>query len=133
MELVLGIILLVAAVFLVVAVLLQEGKSNNLSGTIAGGSETFLGKSKSRTLDKKLSRLTTVVAIVFVVIVVGVYVTQNETDYDALFQEYLESLAADTDAEDVSDSDTAEDTSDTDAPDDTDAANDTSEDTDAAE
>ena len=35
LELVLGIILLIGALFLVVAVLMQHGKSKNLSGTIA--------------------------------------------------------------------------------------------------
>ena len=40
MELPLGIALLVMAVFLVIAVLLQSGKDNGLSGSIAGGSDT---------------------------------------------------------------------------------------------
>ena len=64
-QIVIGIILLVFAVFLIVAVLMQQGKSHNLSGTIAGGAETFFGKSKAQTINKKLSVLTTVVAIVF--------------------------------------------------------------------
>ena len=37
LEIVCGIIMIVAAVFLVVAVLLQDGKSYGLSGAIAGG------------------------------------------------------------------------------------------------
>ena len=77
MEIALGIILIVASVFLIVAVLMQNGKSHNLSGVIAGGAETFFGKSKGDTLDKKLSKLTTVVAIVFVLIVVVVYLMQD--------------------------------------------------------
>lgn len=76
MEIFLGILLLLAAVFLVVAVLMQHGKAKNLSGTIAGGAETFFGKNKAKAADKKLSRLTTIVAIVFVVIVIIVYVMQ---------------------------------------------------------
>lgn len=71
-----GIILLVAAVFLVVAVLMQSGKSHNLSGSIAGGAETFFGKTKGKSIDKLLSKLTTVVAIVFVLLVIVVYVIQ---------------------------------------------------------
>lgn len=74
---VIGIILIVAAIFLVVAVLMQHGKSHNLSGTIAGASETFFGKSKSSTLDRKLQVLTTVVAIVFVVLVLAAYLIQD--------------------------------------------------------
>ena len=72
-----GIILIVAAVFLTIAVLMQHGKSHNLSGTIAGASETFFGKSKASTIDKKLSVLTTVVAIVFVVLVLVAYLVQD--------------------------------------------------------
>lgn len=87
--LIIGIILLVFAVFLVVAVLMQQGKSHNLSGAIAGGAETFFGKSKGQTINKKLSLLTTVVAIVFVLIVCTVYVIQPSSeslsDYDSFW------------------------------------------------
>ena len=79
-QIVIGIILLVFAVFLIVAVLMQQGKSHNLSGTIAGGAETFFGKSKAQTINKKLSVLTTVVAIVFVLLVSPVYVMQDTGD-----------------------------------------------------
>lgn len=81
---VLGIILIAAAVFLIIAVLMQQGKSHNLSGTIAGGAETFFGKSKAQTMNKKLSVLTSAVAVVFVLIVVGFYVTQTPSDYSSL-------------------------------------------------
>ena len=77
MEYVLGSILILCALFLIGAVLMQSGKSHNLSGTIAGGAETFFGKTKASTIDKKLSRATTIVSIVFVVLVLGFYVAQN--------------------------------------------------------
>ena len=48
---VLCVLLLISAAFLTVAILLQHGKSHNLSGTIAGASETFFGKSKGSTVD----------------------------------------------------------------------------------
>lgn len=91
MEVVLGIILLVSAVFLVIAVLMQSGKSHNLSGTIAGGAETFFGKTKGKTLDKMLEKLTTVVSVFFVLTVVVMYVMQPETaiDYDEWFDDYM--------------------------------------------
>lgn len=76
MQLAIGIILIVFAVFLVVAVLMQDGKSHNLSGAIAGGSETFFGKSKAASINKKLSVLTTVVAIVFALLVLVSYLMQ---------------------------------------------------------
>ena len=70
---VLGILLIIFSLFLIVAVLLQQGKNHNLSGTIAGGAETFFGKSKAQTMNKKLSILTTVAAVIFVVMVIVVY------------------------------------------------------------
>ena len=76
MQIAIGIILIVASLFLIVAVLMQQGKSRNLSGAIAGGSETFYGKSKGASSDRKLAILTTVVAIVFVVLVLVSYLIQ---------------------------------------------------------
>ncbi len=74
MELVFGIALLVMAVFLIVAVLLQSGKSEGLSGTIAGGADTFFGKSGNNSKEKLLSKITTVVAILFVAVVIAMYI-----------------------------------------------------------
>ncbi|MBO7293068.1 MAG: preprotein translocase subunit SecG [Clostridia bacterium] len=71
-------LLLLTGLFVVVAVLLQQGKSKGgLSGTIVGGAETFYGKDKSMQRDKLLSRLTTIASIVFVVLVLVVYVCQD--------------------------------------------------------
>ena len=84
MQIAIGIILIIAAIFLIVAVLMQHGKSHNLSGTIAGGAETFFGKTKGSTLDKKLSKLTTVVAIIFCILVLVSYLIQDTTDFSSL-------------------------------------------------
>ena len=46
MEIALGIAVIVLSVILVVAVLMQSGKDTRLSGTIAGGAETFFGKTE---------------------------------------------------------------------------------------
>lgn len=86
MQIAIGIVLIIAAVFLVVSVLMQSGKSHNLSGTIAGGAETFFGKTKGSTIDKKLSKLTTIVAIVFVVLVLISYLMQDTVDLNDLQQ-----------------------------------------------
>lgn len=102
MEIAIGIVLIIAAIFLVAAVLMQSGKSHNLSGAIAGGAETFFGKTKGSTLDKKLSKLTTIVAIVFVVLVLVSYLIQdtdnqvanyapNTSDLENLISEAIES------------------------------------------
>ena len=73
-EIILGIVLLLMAIFLVVAILMQSGKDKRLSGTIAGGAETFFGKSKASTMDKILSKVTTIVAIIFAVLVLVMYI-----------------------------------------------------------
>lgn len=73
LEYVFGGLLIAAALFLIVAVLMQSGKNHKLPGTIAGGAETFFGKAKANTIDKKLSTLTTVIAIVFAVLVIVSY------------------------------------------------------------
>ena len=77
-SLVFQILLLVFGVFLVVAVLMQHGKSYGLSGTIAGGAETFFGKEKGGLIDKILARATTIIGILFVLIVLAVYVFQED-------------------------------------------------------
>jgi len=76
-EIVIGIILLVFAVFLIAAILLQSSKSHKLPGTIAGGAETFFGKTKGGKLDHILGIATTVVAIIFCILVIVMYVIQD--------------------------------------------------------
>lgn len=68
MTLVITIIQLITCVFLILTVLFQSGKNAGLSGAIGGGSDTFLSKNKSKTLDARLARATKWVAIVFVVL-----------------------------------------------------------------
>ena len=82
MEIAFGIVLIIASIFLIIAVLMQSGKSKKLSGTIAGGAETFFGKTKGKAIDKLLSKLTTIIAVCFVVLVVVVYVTQDKPNLD---------------------------------------------------
>lgn len=74
MEIALGIVICVLAIVLVACVLCQSGKDKRLSGAIAGGSESFFGTSKSKTKDKMLSRITTILSFVFVVLVVIMYI-----------------------------------------------------------
>lgn len=89
-QIVVGIILLIAAVFLVIAVLMQSGKAHNLSGTIAGGAETFFGKTKAKTWDKVLNKVTTIVAVCFALLVIVVYVIQpnTATNPDDVFDDF---------------------------------------------
>lgn len=73
-EYIFGGLLLVMALFLVVAVLFQSGKDKRLSGSIAGGAETFFGKAKGSSMDKMLSKLTTIVSIIFMIVVIAMYI-----------------------------------------------------------
>lgn len=67
-EIVLGVVLLITSIALVAMVLLQEGRQQGLSGAIAGGAETFLGKSKSKTIEQKLVKITKILAVIFFVL-----------------------------------------------------------------
>ncbi|MFC7439912.1 preprotein translocase subunit SecG [Laceyella putida] len=76
MELASKIVLAVISLILIVAVLLQSGKSAGLSGTIAGGAEHMMGKAKARGFDAFLGKATAVLAFLFMVmaLVVGYFV-----------------------------------------------------------
>mgnify|MGYP002539267311 FL=1 len=65
---VLIVVQIIISLVLTAVVLMQSGKEAGLSGSIAGGAETFFGKNKARTMDGMLSRLTTVLAILFIVV-----------------------------------------------------------------
>lgn len=98
---ILCILLLIMAVFLTVAVLMQHGKNHNLSGTIAGGAETFFGKTKGRSVDAMLSKITTIVAIIFVILVIIVYIIQpNDYNNEELNNQYADDNAVDGDVND---------------------------------
>ena len=57
----------IVSVSLILIVILQSGRSADISGEIAGGAETFFGKNKARTLNGMLGRWTTYAAIIFVI------------------------------------------------------------------
>ena len=59
----------VVSVLLTVVVLLQSGKESGLSGVISGGNtDTYLGKSKAGTLDKKLASWTKWIALLWILL-----------------------------------------------------------------
>lgn len=70
-EIALGVVLIITSIALIAIVLLQEGRSAGLSGAIAGGAETFLGKNKSKTIEQKLVKITKVLASAFFVLSLG--------------------------------------------------------------
>lgn len=73
LEIVLGIILMVISVALVLVVLLQTGKDKNLSGAIAGGSDSFYSKGRTNTVDRILNKITVALCIIFMVLVLVMY------------------------------------------------------------
>lgn len=94
-EYILLVILLLSAIFIVTAVTIQKSSDEGLSGTIAGGSDTFYGKDKSAQTGRLLRKWTMIVGIVFAIAVVVVYVMQpdfeksfNNLDYWQQVSEY---------------------------------------------
>ena len=80
LEYILLSILLVCALVIVAAVTIQKS-NEGLSGTIAGGSETYYGKDKSAQTGKKLFKITLIAVIVFAVAVLAVYILQPDYGY----------------------------------------------------
>ena len=56
---------IIVSVLLVVAISLQESKSDGLSGVIGGGAEQLFGKKKSRGYDAILHKITLVCLILY--------------------------------------------------------------------
>ena len=71
---VLTIIYLIVCLALIVIVLLQSGRSASL-GTIAGGAQTLFGKKKG--LDEKLGRVTTYLAIAFMIFTIALTILHS--------------------------------------------------------
>lgn len=65
MHLFLMVILLIASVILILSVLLQESKSDGVSGAIAGGAEQLFGKKKSSGYEDMLSKITVVSSVIY--------------------------------------------------------------------
>ncbi len=66
-QIIVSIFHIIFSLSIIIIVLLQSGKSAGLSGSIAGGAETFFGKNKGRTLDALLSKYTAFAAIAFLI------------------------------------------------------------------
>jgi preprotein translocase subunit SecG len=54
----------ILSIALIVVVVMQSGKSAGLSGSIAGGAESFFG-GKARGIDAILAKATIIIAIIF--------------------------------------------------------------------
>ena len=67
-EIILIVLEVIASLALILIVLFQSGKEAGLSGALAGGSDTYLSKNKSASLDKKLASATKWVALVWILL-----------------------------------------------------------------
>ena len=61
------IVISIISVILIIAIVLQQGKSAGLSSSLAGSSETYWSKNKSNSKEGKLERITIIAGIVFFV------------------------------------------------------------------
>lgn len=69
LRIILTVVYILICVALVVLVLMQEGKSAGL-GAIRGAAETYWGKNKGRSMEGKLVRITTGLAVGFMLIAI---------------------------------------------------------------
>lgn len=69
LRIVLTIIYIIICVALVILVLMQEGKTAGL-GAVSGAAETYWGKNKGRSMEGKLVKITTGLAVGFILIAV---------------------------------------------------------------
>jgi len=83
LNIVLAILLFVSAIFLIIAVLMQSGKDKGTGVITGGSSETYFGRNKNKSKEKKLALITTIVAIIFVILAILVYILQDPPEeYD---------------------------------------------------
>ena len=68
-EIIIGVVVLLLSLIVVGVILLQQGHRAGINGAISGAADTFLSKTKARTADAKLSRMTKYIAIGFFVLI----------------------------------------------------------------
>ena len=64
-----AVLVALASIAMILIVLVQSGKKAGLSGAIAGGSDSYMSKSKSGDLDQVLANATKWVALVWIALV----------------------------------------------------------------
>lgn len=67
LKMILTIVFILVSVVLTVVVLMQQGKNAGL-GAIAGGSETYWGKNKGRSMEGMLEKITKILIAVFIIL-----------------------------------------------------------------
>ena len=67
-EIILVVLEVIASLALILIVLFQSGKEAGLSGALAGNTDTYMGKNKTASFDKKLAAATKWVALVWILL-----------------------------------------------------------------
>ncbi len=103
-----GIVLIIAAVFLIIAVLFQSGKEKGMSGAIGGASssDTYYGKNKANDRDYILNKLTIIVSIVFAVLVIISFVIQDDGLIKTSYNDFVNGMKDQTTTEVTTDGNT---------------------------
>lgn len=70
-QILLACMTILTSILIVVLVLLQESKSQGLSGVISGGGDNMFGKSKGRSFEDKLVKYTKAATAVFFALTLG--------------------------------------------------------------
>lgn len=73
LTIIIGVLTVIVAIVLVILVISQEGNSQGLGRSIQGGSDTFFGSGQSRTKEQLQKRLTAIVAVLFAVLTITLY------------------------------------------------------------
>jgi len=68
MKLFITILQLLCGLAIILAVLIQSGKSAGLSGAIGGVADSFLAKNQAKTVDAKLARATKWIGAAFLIL-----------------------------------------------------------------
>ena len=71
LEIVSGILLIIASILIIVIVLMQDSKQSGMSA-MTGQAESYLSKNKSKTLESKLVKITKIFTIAFFILTIAV-------------------------------------------------------------
>lgn len=75
-EIIISIILILAAIAIIGIVLLQQGRQANI-GAISGAADTFMEKGKAKTFNQRMTKFTKFIAIAFFVLVLVGMILSN--------------------------------------------------------
>ena len=67
-KLVLVVAILLCSIFMIVAVMMQEGNSNGMTGITGDSSDTFYNRNRGQSMQGRIKRLTVICAILILVL-----------------------------------------------------------------